>query len=61
MAKACTIDPKRIAQLSRMEWIARQAAEGFLSGKPPSSFHGSSVKYADHRPYMLGDELRSLG
>ncbi|MFW6059181.1 MAG: DUF58 domain-containing protein, partial [Phycisphaeraceae bacterium] len=48
------------AQLSRMELVARHAVEGFLTGKHPSPFHGSSVEYADHRPYTLGDEIRSL-
>jgi uncharacterized protein (DUF58 family) len=54
------IDPTRLSAVARMELVARQAVEGFLSGRHPSPFHGSSVEYADHRPYTLGDELRSL-
>jgi uncharacterized protein (DUF58 family) len=54
------IDPQGLARISRMELIARTAVEGFLSGRHPSPFHGSSVEYADHRPYTIGDEIRSL-
>ena len=43
-----------------MELVARQAVEGFLSGKHPSPYFGSSVEYADHRPYSVGDEPRSI-
>ena len=40
--------------------VARTAVEGLLSGIHPSPFFGSSVEYADHRPYTPSDELRSL-
>ena len=43
-----------------MELVARRAVEGFLSGLHPSPYFGSSVEYADHRPYSLGDELRTI-
>jgi len=55
-----TLDLQRLSTLSRMELVARQTVEGFLAGKHPSPFHGSSVEYADHRPYAPGDELKSL-
>ncbi|MCC6580814.1 MAG: DUF58 domain-containing protein [Phycisphaeraceae bacterium] len=54
------LDPKALARIARMELVARQAVEGFLSGKHPSPYHGSSVEYADHRPYSVGDEIRSI-
>ena len=54
------LDPDGLARISRMELVARQAVEGFLTGRHPSPFHGSSVEYADHRPYTLGDEIRSI-
>ena len=54
------IDPTALNRVSRMELVARDAVEGFLAGRHPSPFHGSSVEYADHRPYGLGDEIRSL-
>ena len=54
------IDPQALARVSRMELVARDAVEGFLSGRHPSPYYGSSVEYADHRPYSVGDEIRSL-
>ncbi|MCE9592539.1 MAG: DUF58 domain-containing protein [Planctomycetes bacterium] len=60
MAENRLIDPKKLALISRMELVAKQVVEGFLSGRHPSPYFGSSVEYADHRPYTLGDEIRSL-
>ncbi|MCJ7832087.1 MAG: DUF58 domain-containing protein [Actinobacteria bacterium] len=60
MAEQTFIDPKGLARITRLELVARQAVEGFLAGRHPSPYHGSSVEYADHRPYSMGDELRSL-
>ena len=44
------LDPKGLSRVSRLELVARQAVEGFISGRHPSPYHGSSVEYADHRP-----------
>ncbi len=54
------IDPLVLGRVSRLELVARQAVEGFLSGRHPSPYFGSSVEYADHRPYTLGDDPRSI-
>lgn len=54
------LDPAGLTLVSRMELIARRAVEGFLSGLHPSPYFGSSVEYADHRPYCLGDEIRTI-
>lgn len=53
-------DPAGLALLARMELVARTAVEGLLSGLHPSPYFGSSVEYADHRPYTPSDELRML-
>lgn len=60
MAEKRRIDTPGLARVARMELVARQAVEGFVSGKHPSPYHGSSVEYADHRPYTLGDEIRTI-
>ncbi|MCX5658140.1 MAG: DUF58 domain-containing protein [Planctomycetota bacterium] len=54
------LDPKRLARVSKMEIVARQVVEGFVSGRHPSPYFGSSVEYADHRPYTIGDEIRTI-
>lgn len=60
MAQSPLLEPKKLTQVSRLELVARQVVEGFLSGKHPSPFHGSSAEYADHRPYTIGDEIRAV-
>ena len=60
MSKKRFIDPRGLDRVSRMELVARHVVEGFLSGRHPSPYYGSSVEYADHRPYTMGDEIRSL-
>ena len=54
------LDPESLARIAKMELVAQQAVEGFLSGKHPSPYFGSSVEYADHRPYTIGDEISDI-
>jgi uncharacterized protein (DUF58 family) len=54
------LDPAALARVGNLELIARQVVEGFVSGRHRSPYHGFSVEYADHRPYVPGDELRSV-
>ena len=54
------LDAVGMALVERMELVARTAVEGLLSGLHPSPFFGSSVEYADHRPYTPSDEIRSI-
>lgn len=54
------LDAAGMALVERMEFVARSAVEGLLSGLHPSPFFGSSVEYADHRPYTPSDEIRSI-
>jgi uncharacterized protein (DUF58 family) len=52
--------PKGLARIGRMELVARQVVEGFLTGRHRSPYHGLSVEYLDHRSYSPGDEFRSI-
>lgn len=54
------LDPEGLARIGRMELVARQVVEGFLTGRHRSPYHGFSVEYLDHRAYTPGDELRTL-
>jgi uncharacterized protein (DUF58 family) len=53
-------DPDGLSKLGNLELIARQIVEGFLTGRHRSPYHGFSVEYLDHRPYVPGDDLRSF-
>lgn len=53
-------DPEGLARLGGMELVARQVVEGFLTGRHKSPYHGFSVEFLDHRPYVPGDEIRMV-
>ncbi len=50
----------RLARRSGLELSARRVLEGMYAGRHRSPFHGSSMDFAEHRPYQPGDELRSI-
>ncbi len=52
------LDPKFLSTLGNLELIARAVVEGFITGLHKSPFHGFSVEFSQHRPYMTGDSLR---
>ncbi len=57
------LNRSQIPQLARgqgLELAARQAVDGLYAGRHRSPRVGSSLDFADHRPYQDGDELRSI-
>jgi uncharacterized protein (DUF58 family) len=52
--------PHVVAKLANMELRARLVVEGFIAGLHRSPYHGFSVEFAEHRPYMPGDEIRHV-
>jgi uncharacterized protein (DUF58 family) len=54
------LDPKVVSQLKNMELRARLVVEGFIAGLHKSPYHGFSVEFAEHRPYMPGDETKRI-
>lgn len=52
------LDPQFLANMANLELIARSVVEGFITGLHKSPFHGFSVEFSQHRPYMPGDALR---
>lgn len=49
-----------LPSINHLEVIAKQIVEGFMTGIHQSPFHGFSVEFAQHRPYMSGDNLRDI-
>jgi uncharacterized protein (DUF58 family) len=43
-----------------MELKARMVVEGFIAGLHKSPYHGFSVEFAEHPPYMPGDPIRDI-
>jgi uncharacterized protein (DUF58 family) len=54
------LDPDALARIHRLELIARGAVEGFVTGRHKSPHKGFSVEFAEHRPYVPGDDIRDL-
>lgn len=54
------LDPAVVARLAHLDVRARLVVEGFIAGMHRSPFHGFSVEFAEHRPYMPGDPLKTI-
>jgi uncharacterized protein (DUF58 family) len=54
------LQPAVVAQLANMELRARLVVEGFITGLHKSPYHGFSVEFTEHRPYMPGDEVKHI-
>lgn len=54
------LDPAVLARLGSLELKARVVVEGYLQGLHRSPFRGLSVDFAEYRPYLHGDDPRSI-
>ncbi len=54
------LNPEAISKLANMSLVARLVVEGFITGLHRSPYHGFSVEFAEHRPYMPGDDIRHM-
>ena len=59
MAQAL-LEPAFLARLDGLAVASRRRAAGTLRGERRSTRRGSSLEFADHRPYAEGDDLRHL-
>lgn len=54
------LHPQTLARLGSLELRAKHIVEGVMSGMHRSPYQGFSVEFAQHRPYVQGDDLRRL-
>jgi len=47
-----------LIQLERLDFVSRRSHVGRVKGERKSPRKGSSVEFADYRPYEVGDDLR---
>jgi uncharacterized protein (DUF58 family) len=52
--------PEIASGLGNMELVAKFVVEGFITGLHKSPYHGFSVEFAEHRPYLPGDPIRNI-
>ena len=54
------LDPRVLGRIDSLDLLARTVVEGFINGLHRSPYMGASVDFAEHRPYMPGDDIRQL-
>ena len=54
------LDPSIISKINSLELRARFVVEGFMVGLHKSPYHGFSVEFTEHRPYMQGDSVKDI-
>ena len=59
-ARTRFIDPAALARIQNLSLVAKMVVQGFISGLHRSTFLGRSIDFAEHRPYMPGDDIRRL-
>lgn len=54
------LDPRTLARISSLDLRARLIVEGLMTGMHRSPYQGISVEFAQHRPYVQGDDVRHV-
>ena len=54
------LDPVVLGRIGNLELLAKTVVDGFLTGLHRSPYLGFSVDFAEHRPYMPGDDIRRI-
>ena len=54
------IDAQVLGQLVHLDVVAKRVVEGMNVGIHRSRQQGQSIDFADHRPYVAGDDMRHL-
>jgi uncharacterized protein (DUF58 family) len=54
------LDPRTLARVSSLDLRARLIVEGLMTGMHRSPYQGISVEFAQHRPYVAGDDIRHV-
>lgn len=54
------LDPRTLARISSLDLRARTVVEGLMNGMHRSPYQGISVEFAQHRPYVQGDDTRHI-
>ncbi len=54
------LNPSVISKLNSLDLRARLVVEGYMVGLHKSPYHGFSVEFTEHRPYMQGDGIKDI-
>ena len=59
-APSSLLDPLFLHKLEQLELVSKKIFVGRMKGERKSKRRGSSVEFADHRNYSVGDDLRHI-
>ena len=54
------LSPQDRARVAQLQLFARSVVDGITVGRHQSPHKGFSAEFKEHRPYVLGDEIRSI-
>lgn len=54
------LDPAVLGRIGNLQLLAKTVVDGFLTGLHRSPYLGFSIEFAEHRPYMPGDDIRRI-
>ncbi len=54
------LSPQDLTRVTRLQLLAKSAVEGLSGGLHRSLHIGASIEFKEHRPYVHGDEIRSI-
>jgi uncharacterized protein (DUF58 family) len=54
------LEPRVLQKISKMELVARQVMDGYVQGMHKSPHVGFALDFAQHRPYVWGDDLKRI-
>ncbi len=54
------LDPAVVSRLASLELKSKYIVEGFMLGLHRSPYHGFSIEFSQHRPYMQGDAPKDI-
>src|SRR6516165_3516363 len=54
------LDPEFLHKLEQLELVSKRIFVGRMKGERKSKRRGSSVEFAEHRNYAVGDDLRHI-
>jgi uncharacterized protein (DUF58 family) len=54
------LEPRTLARIGALDLRARLIVEGLMTGMHRSPYQGISVEFAQHRPYVQGDDIRHI-
>jgi len=54
------LSPEQLAIPGKLEFLAKQVVEDFITGLHKSPYHGFSVEFSEHRLYNTGESTKNI-